>query len=365
MHQLAIESLTARGFRNLEPLEISLGPGFNVFAGDNGQGKTNLLEAVYLLATSRSFRTGRLLELVAHGQEAAAVRAAVVEEGIRREQSVGLRRGLRAARIDGKRPASLAAYAVNTPVVAFHPGSVTLSTGSGAERRRVLDRIALYREPGVLGAVEAYAKALRSRQRVLEQRGEHSRDLDDWEDLLVRHGQALRAHREAAAAELGPAVEAAFLAIGPEGSELAVRYAPGGPAGEEAFRAALVRDRARDQARRSASVGPHRDDLVLELNARPVRGVASQGQHRAVVLALHLAEIDVVARARSVRPILLLDDVSSELDRGRTDALLRALSNRSGQVLLTTTRPELMEIGRLREGSRRDFRVIAGQIAVA
>jgi len=363
MRELAIESLTARGFRNLEPQEVELGPGFNVFAGANAQGKTNLLEAAYVVATSRSFRTSRIVEVLAHGAEAASVRAAIREEGAPREQSVGLRQGVRAARIDGKKPVNLAAYAVSTPVVVFHPGSVVLSTGSGMERRRLLDRLALYRSPAVLADAEAYSRALRARQRVLDSRGEATRDLEHWEALVVRHGAALRDARLAAAQELGPAAERAFSAIGPSGARLSVTYAPGAPEDPGAFLAALARDRPRDRARGSASVGPHRDDLTVELDGRRVRGVASQGQHRAVVLALELAEISLISAARDVAPILLLDDVSSELDRTRTEALLRAVGGQGGQVLLTTTRRELIEtpVG-LPEGARRDFEVVSGRI---
>src|ERR1700722_10791069 len=158
MLPLAVEALSVRAFRNLSSVDVELGPRFNVLSGDNGQGKTNLLEAVYLLATSRSFRTAKLGELVESGGETASIRARVREGAEEREQSVGVRAGLRAVRIDGKRPPGLAAYAVRTPTVVFHPGIVSLSTGSGADRRKLLDRVALYRLPGSLAEAEAYGR---------------------------------------------------------------------------------------------------------------------------------------------------------------------------------------------------------------
>ncbi|MGZ6989002.1 MAG: DNA replication/repair protein RecF, partial [Thermoanaerobaculia bacterium] len=143
---------------------------------------------------------------------------------------------------------------------------------------------------------------------------------------------------------------------------LGVSYAPSAPRDEAEYRAALASSRASDARRGGAGRGPHRDDLALAIDARPVRGVASQGQHRAVVLALKSAEIHVVGEARGARPILLLDDVSSELDRARTAALFAFLREQHGQVFLTTTRPELIEI----EGAQRaDFRVEKGRIAAA
>lgn len=367
MRPLAITSLSVRAFRNLRAVDLELGRRFNVLSGNNGQGKTNLLEAVYVLATSQSFRTAKLRELVAVEGETASVRGVLSEGEELREQSVGIRPGMRAVRVDGKRPGSLAAYAVRTPTVVFHPGVLGLSSGGGAERRRLLDRVALYRAPGSLADVEAYGRAARTRQRVLETRGATAADLDEWEALMVRHGLAVCEARQGAADQLAPVAARAFELIGggapSPGSGLRVAYAPNAPRDGEAFRARLVDNRVRDRARGSATCGPHRDDLALELGGQAVRGMASQGQHRAIVLALQLAEIEVVGATRDVRPLLLLDDVSSELDRVRTTALFAALRAQEGQVLLTTTRPELIETGLDSEvDSRRDFTVVAGRI---
>jgi DNA replication and repair protein RecF len=363
MRSLAIESLSVRGFRNLASVDVALGPRLNVFSGDNGQGKTSLLEATYVLATSRSFRTSKMNEVVSTSAEAASVRAVIAEGEEKREQSVGLKPGAKLVRIDGKRPPTLAAYAVATPVVVFHPGAVALSAGSSAERRKLLDRIALYASPSSLADAEAFSKANRSRQRVLEVRGEGASDLQHWEELMVRHGLALSEARERAALSLLPKAAAAFSRLGPAGTSLQGQYVRGAPAEAEAFRAALERGRARDRSRGSASAGPHRDELALELGGRAVRGMASQGQHRMVVLALELAEIEVIAGHRDVRPILLLDDVSSELDQARTAALFTNLREERGQVLLTTTRPELIEGGLSAMEDRKDFSVVAGRIS--
>jgi DNA replication and repair protein RecF len=140
-----------------------------------------------------------------------------------------------------------------------------------------------------------------------------------------------------------------------------VSYAASAPTRADEYLAALASSRVVDARRGGARWGPHRDDLALELNGRLVRGVASQGQHRAVVLALKSAEVHVVGGARGARPILLLDDVSSELDRARTAALFAFLREQHGQVFLTTTRPELIEI---EGGGRLDFRVENGRVAL-
>jgi DNA replication and repair protein RecF len=363
MRELAVGELGIRGFRNLTHVDVTFGRRFNVVAGENGQGKTNLLEAVYVLATSRSFRTSRMSDLIGSGGASASLRARLQEEGEAREQSVGLQTGVRAVRVDGKRPLTLAAYAVRTPVVVFHPGMVGLAAGSGSERRKMLDRVALYLEPASLADLHGYAQASRARQRVLETRGDRASDLDEWEELMARHALGVGLARGRASELLVAAALDAFARIGAAGVSFRARYQRSAPAELEAHRTALAQHRARDRARGSAHVGPHRDDLVLELGGRPVRGIASQGQHRAVVLALELAEIAVVGSASGVRPILLLDDVSSELDRPRTTALFEALRDEQGQVILTTTRPELMDsIDSLGDEERRDFAVVGGAV---
>jgi DNA replication and repair protein RecF len=198
---------------------------------------------------------------------------------------------------------------------------------------------------------------------VLETRGDRSPDLDGWEELMARHGIEVAAARDRAASALGPEAEAAFGRIGAPGKAMAVRYVRGAPVDEGVFREELLRNRIRDRARRSPTVGPHRDDLALELGGIASRGTASQGQHRAIVLALQLAEMEVVRRLRGMRPILLLDDVSSELDRARTAALFASIRDERSQVIITTTRPELIETGFLSAAAdRRDFRVEGGAI---
>lgn len=363
MHPLAIEHVSVRGMRNLVAVDLEPGPRFNVVSGDNGQGKTNFIEAIYVLCTSKSFRASRPGELVAHDGEIASVRARLREDDALREQSVGVRHGARLVRIDGKKPSTLAAYAVRTPVVVFHPGVVALSMGGGTERRRLLDRVALYLAPSSLAEAESYARALRERQKALDVRGVGARDLDEWEELVVRHGIALSDARAEAAATLAEAATRVFARIGAASDSLRASYARSAPTDTEAYRAELARRRAQDARRGAASMGPHRDDLHLELGAHPVRGIASQGQHRAVVLALKLAEIEAIGGARGVHPILLLDDVSSELDRLRTAALFSFLQQENGQVFLTTTRRELIDTGNAGGPfQRRDFGVIRGEL---
>jgi DNA replication and repair protein RecF len=358
---LRVESVQVRGFRNLQSVDIELCERFNVIAGDNGQGKTNLLEAIYVLGTSKSFRSSKMSDLVSFGGELASVRARVVEDGDARVQSVGLRAGARMVRIDEKRPPTLSAYAVRCPMVVFHPGEIALSMGASSERRRLLDRTSLYLAPSSMVELDSYTKAMRSRQRTLETRGVSAKELSDWEMLCVRHGLSVMEHRARAGALLAEGAKSAFHRIAAPDLRIEIEYVAGAPRDEAEFARVLEIHRATDLRRGSAGVGPHRDDLVISISGRPVRGIASQGQHRAVTLSLKSAEIDVIGAARGVRPVLLLDDVSSELDRERTAALFSFLRAQEGQVLLTTTRPELIDTGE--SASRVDFEIRGGVVS--
>jgi DNA replication and repair protein RecF len=359
VRRLAIERVVVRDVRNLERVDLAPSPQLNVVFGANGQGKTNLLEAIYLGATTRSFRTSQLRECVRDGATEASVKLEVRDGDTLRGQSLGFRAGLRVARVDDTKAESLADYAAQTPVVVFCPADVGLSMGPSKERRKLLDRMVLYTMPARMGALERYTKALRARQHLVETRGPQAPGMEEWEALVVRFGLEVMAARREAAGPLALATERAFSEIGAPGLRATVRYAPSAPETEPEYAEALRGRRERDARRKASSLGPHRDDLILEMNGRAARGFASQGQHRALALALKAAEMDVVSSSRGARPILLLDDVSSELDRERGRALLDFLDRQEGQVFLTTTRPEWVESA---SRARLDVEAVAGQM---
>ena len=362
---LTLDRLAVRRFRNLAEVDLELGPRFNIISGDNGQGKTNLLDAIYTLATSKSFRIAKSEDLIMHGASVASVRGQMVEEASPREQSVGFQRGQRAVKIDGKRPRTLFEYASRTPVVVFHPGDTALPAGAGTERRRLLDRVAAHLDPATWSELESYLRASRERQRALDERGVDARDLGAWEGLMVKHGTAVQRIRTATAERVASAATRVFASIAPGGSVFHATYEPSAPSDADEYAAALAWSRSIDARRGSARVGPHRDDLGLFLDDKRVRGIASQGQHRLVVLALKAAEIEVLGDVRGVRPLLLLDDVSSELDESRTSALFEFIGNHDGQVFLTTTRPGLIDTPSTLASDRRDFVVVQGRVALS
>lgn len=359
--RVVFERIKVDAFRNIAHLDIEPVARLNVISGENGQGKTSLLEALYVVATTKSFRTQRLKDVVQEGCETAVVSAQVSSRGESRTLRGALSANGRSWRIDGKRPERLAEYALNHPVVVFHPGDLNLVGGSAEGRRTLLDRIALFDDPLSLDALRQYKRALKSRQRVLEERGESSRDLDALEAVAARHGARVARGRAQCAKLLEPRIEQVFSGMRRSELKLTVRYEPAGTVDEEEFKQELTKRRMQDLRRRSASFGPQRDDLSMTLDGLPSRSHSSQGQQRLITLALKLAELDCVMSATGLKPVLLLDDVSSELDEERTKAVFDYLSDSQSQVFVTTTRPELFVTPGLAEG-RADFRLAGGRI---
>jgi DNA replication and repair protein RecF len=367
---LLLEHLRVRDLRNLERVDMDPAPRVNVVTGNNGHGKTSLLEAVYFAATSRSFRTHRPAELVRHGASTASVVARFSEIDPRlpplvREQTAAVEGRGCVVRLDGNRPPSLAAFATRSPVIAFHPEELALSSGPAGGRRTLLDRLALFMSPTSADHRARYAHALKARHELLR-RGEgalESPDVDAFEELCAVHGAAVTRARAAAAQALSRELYPAFQRIAAPELGLEARYAAGGSPDADVARTELRRQRGRDAHRPSAGFGPHRDDLELSLDGHPARIVASQGQHRALTLALKAAETAAIAGARGIEPILLLDDVSSELDPERTAALFTFLSASRGQIFLTTTRRELIVTPDLGPDDRRDFHLESGTLS--
>lgn len=356
---LRVAALGARGFRNLEPLSLSPGPRFNVLWGDNGQGKSNLLEALDYLATLRSFRAARTDDLIREGAEQAVLTAKVASGPLPRSYEVRLSRGeARRVKLDGKRPRSRGAYFTSLQMVLFHAGDMQLTQGPPEPRRAFVDRILEQFDETYAATLHSYTRALKSRNRLLRADTPNRRAIQAYDELLASAGAVVGQTRTALLESLSPRVVEAFREIAGEKLPLSVRYAPRVTPEVEALRARLGATLDKDLARGFTAEGPHADDVELELAGTPVKRFASQGQHRAMVLALKVAELHELERRVGRVPILLLDDVSSELDRGRNRRLFELLAELGGQVFLTTTHKEFI----LLETDRRDFSVKDGVI---
>jgi DNA replication and repair protein RecF len=347
---LLLQRLQLQDFRNLAQVDLAPSAHATVVVGSNGQGKTNLLESVYFLCTLKSLRAGRLVELVRFGTSTARVAGHFSLGGATREISVEVRDGARQASVDGKSTRSLEEYFGGVSVVAFTPDDLAVVKGAPEERRTLLDRAVFNRFPSFLRASRAYLRALRSRNRLLKENAP-SAYLEAYDQALAESGARILVFRRDLLDELAPRAEStvgtiaqlggARYAYRPAHLELNFARADAG-ALQEALREALRSRLERDRERGFTSVGPHADDLEIELDGHLARAFASQGQARALVLGWKIAEIENLRATLGRFPLLLLDDVSSELDPERNAFLMAYLSSSGAQVLLTTTEPSLV-----------------------
>jgi len=364
---LRLERLTATGVRNLQPLLLEPRERFNVFVGDNGQGKTNLLEAIYAVAALRSFRTSRLADMIAFDAQDARIGARVVKDELVRVYELSIAPHGRQVLLDGKAARPLARYFGGFNVVVFTPEDLALPRGSPGDRRRFLDRAVFNARPEYLAQVQDYEKTLKQRNAVLKQAAQGVLGGVRVEELLVVYDQQLAAHGLAIANaraqlvdEIRPELAAAFTSITHGERQASTRYVSSTARTHvEAIVAHHRAGRAKDLATQSTQFGPHRDDLAFELAERDAGGFASQGQLRAIMLAWKTAELAVLARTHGDQPVLLLDDVSSELDPARNAYLFEHLAQQAGQVFITTTHEGHVLLTR----DRADYRIQNGQIS--
>ena len=353
--------VSLRDFRNYERADVELGDGLTVVAGPNGAGKTNLLEAICFACTARSPRTSNEREVVRRGEEGAHVALEVAAEGVSHLLEVGLAPGEgKRIRVDGaasERPAT-----EERPLVSvFLPERLELVKGPPAGRRAHLDRLVSALWPARAETRASYSKALAQRNALLARvrAGASGPDaLSAWETELAQYGAVLMADRREAAEQLRkPFAELASRLGLPGRAEL--RYRPRSAAADaDELAAELLERRGADLERGFTAHGPHRDEVVLSLDGMALRSYGSQGQQRTALLALLFAEREILA-ARGRPPLMLLDDVMSELDGARRE-LLAELLREGGQAVLTTTDTEYVPA--LEEADAAVLRVIDGRV---
>lgn len=353
--------MTLEGFRNYSALELELGAGMHVFGGANAQGKTNLLEAVYLTATGHSPRTSQEGEMIGWEAEVARVTGEFVSER-RGPLTVEVSLGRKGAAEEGKRGGtaqkrlkvnggtrSVADLAGLVPVVLFLVEDLEIVRGEPARRRDFLDN-------DLAAMSRTYAWALRQYTRVVEQRNRLLKDIRDgvadagdlwaWNDQLALYGGRLMEVRLRFLADLNPVSVPVYqgLTASAQGMTLVYRREWGDPAAEPVTRDDFTRlildaldGAAQEEMRRGSSlVGPHRDDIQFLVDGKDARQFGSQGEQRTAALALRVAEFMLLTRLLHEPPVLLLDDILSELDRTRRAALLDHLAA-VAQVIVTTT----------------------------
>lgn len=334
---MKILSLELQNYRNYRELQLEFSPGINLLYGDNAQGKTNALEAICLCATSKSHRGTKDRELIRFGEEEAHIKVMVEKRGIPCRVDMHLKKnrakGIAVNGVPLRRTAELFGI---LHVVFFAPEDLSIIKDSPAERRRFLDMELCQLDRIYAHNLISYNKVITQRNKLLKDLDDHPdlRDtLDIWDEQLASYGIPLIQSRKHFIRELDQLVKEIHLSLSGGREEAELSYAPNVEA--EELRRVLARERVRDLKVRTSLTGPHRDDMIFTVNGVDVRHFGSQGQQRTAALSLKLAEIEIVKRVIKDTPILLLDDVLSELDGSRQKQLLHRISHI--QTVITCT----------------------------
>ncbi|MDE2869610.1 MAG: DNA replication and repair protein RecF [Chloroflexota bacterium] len=372
---MRVAQLQLANFRNYRRLTLDLPPGPSVIVGGNGQGKTNLLDALHILASAQSLRPGPEAAWVRFGAPSAEgfarLRAQVDSESgpsevemvvARTRPQDGEASGVRRrARVDDV-VTRLADLAGRLLAVSFAPSDLNLWTGSPSGRRRWLDLAVAQVDPTYTAHLTTY-EGLLSRRNALLRRLQgglgRPRELEFWDDRISEPAVEVTRARAGYVARVRAPVSAGFLAM-QGGARLDLAYrATGLGLDAQGFRVALQQRRNRDVQRGASGLGPHRDDLEARLDGRPLAHVGSRGQLRLAALALKLGQHDVAHEQRTERPVLLLDDIAAELDPAHRRLLIDQLPG-DAQALVTTADPALLNETELRHAAH--YRVVAGEV---
>ena len=355
-----VKSLDLLNFRNYEKLSLTLDPGINIFYGANAQGKTNILEAVYLAGTSKSHRGTRDRDMIRMGESEAHIRMHVdkndsdyrIDMHLRKNKSKGIAIG----GVPIRRAGELFGI-VN--IVFFSPEDLNIIKNGPSERRRLVDRILCEIDRIYMSDLTQYGKCLNQRNRLLHDlyfNPSLESELPVWDEQLVNYGCRIIAKREEFVRMLEDIASEIHTELTGEKEKLTLVYEPNVTV--EEFADKVARSRDADRKIKSTTVGLHRDDVCIKVNDMDLRLYGSQGQQRTTAISLKLSEIRIIEERIRNKPVLLLDDVLSELDRDRQNYLLGNI--RDIQTLITCT--GLDEFVQNRFEADRTFRVVSGRI---
>ena len=337
-----LKSISLHHFRNYLSQKVEFGRGINIFSGRNAQGKTNLLEAIYFLSTGRSFRTTRVTELIRHGSKALHINGLIERQGSVVNLSINYSENNKIAQINARRAARFQEIVGLLNVVIFAPDDIEIIKGPPLNRRRYLDIQIAQTNKNYIKKLYQYNQVVRQRNAVLRSRKLST--LDVWNDELVKHGVTIVLERKKTMRRLSPLARLAHRKIAEGKEELWIEYSSlvkGSEQAEmeESFRG-LLRSRAEQEKKNGVTmVGPHRDEIIFTINGLDARSYASEGQRRSAVMALRLAQYEFVKSGGEEKPIVLIDDVTADLDPMRKRAFLPLL-NEKGQIFAATASDE-------------------------
>lgn len=336
-----VSQLRVYQFRNLVDQTVELGPGPVFVTGRNGNGKTNFVEAIYLLSGSRSFRTNSPSEYFRWGSSESSVFGHVHAPIGDYEVGVVFKSGKREGFLNGNQVPSIADILGKVVVVSFAPGDLALVKGPPAGRRKFIDRHMVDLNPGYLNTLIAYQRALSNKSSLLKQGAVGRSEIAPWNTLLAKYGVQIARSRQSFLESLGERAAEIHRQYAPLDGALSFLVesdvADSGSLIESEIEEKLDKVLPREIAQRTTLFGPHRDDIAIRLDGNDSRAFSSQGQSRSIVLSMKLAVIDLLEGASQDPPIVLLDDVDSELDAERGGLLFDLLMKRERQLLVTGT----------------------------
>lgn len=333
-----LERLIIKNFRNLNELELNFDRKVNIFVGENGAGKTNLLEAIYFLAILKSFRTNQDKQLVKFGEREFFLNSKILKKDTSIDINVLFDSNQKKVKVNNKILTKIIDLIGQLIVVAFTPEDLDIVKGSPAIRRRFIDIELAQVSPSYLYHLQRYLKILKHRNQTLsaikKNRTIDIKELEAWNDQLVENGSQIISQRNNLISKLNPLMEGIYPQISSGKEKVRIEYKP--CVVEEKFREKLEL-RQKDEIQQEVTlVGPHRDDISFYINDVDARYFASQGQQRTITICLKLAEVQNIHYQTDEFPILLLDDVTSELDKNRRELLLKFIGQ-DNQIFITTT----------------------------
>ncbi len=338
---MQVELLELNNFRNYDSLSIKFGPGVNIIYGENGQGKTNILESIYMCSTGKSHKGSKEREIIRQETDEAHIKAEFLSEAGRRRVDIHLKKNKEKGMAINKIPLKkLSELYGKISVVIFSTEDLDIIKRGPSDRRRFIDIELCQIDPVYVENIIVYNKILGQRRELfkkLEETGEKvgslTETLDIWDLQLVNYGTEIIKRRRQFIDEINSTVKEIHSEITSGTEVLKLKYQPS--VNEEDFYEELLRSRERDSYLKQTSVGPHRDDFSFFSNGTDMKTYGSNGQQRTCALSLKLSEIRMIEERKKEKPVLLLDDVLSELDRSRQKMLIKSLKDT--QTIITCT----------------------------
>lgn len=334
---MKINSLSLRNFRNYESLDISFNPSRNIIVGENAQGKTNLVESVYMCSFARSFRTSNSTDLVMFGKDMCLISADIESSSFDRKIGISVtRQGKKMIKKDGKPVSRTAELLNNLVVVIFSPEDLRIIKDSPDKRRNFINKEISQLRPRYFECLKNYNDALKQKNALLKNDVIMDEMLDIYDSQLAYNGYELVKYRRNFVDKLSACSSELQSRISQGRETLEITYSESCRADSaEQMMAELAASREKDRMYRSASIGPHRDDLEFFINGKDARKFGSQGQQRTIALCMKLAEVRIARDVLMENPVLILDDVLSELDIERQKFLLKEIDD--VQLFITST----------------------------